>query len=225
MNRWWRAYDSSKDDPKLLLLPSDTLRWQWYVLMCVASQNGGKIPSIEVAAVGLRLPINKAARVIAALHKAGLMDETPGGYFEPHNWKGRQYESDHDPTRNERQQRYRDKKRNALRNGENNALRNTVGVTRTETETETDTEADADQHSLTSFQITTSEGMSIGEVKEKRRTPPRHCAVSRDKKHVYIETNTPEWEAYASDYRDVHHQEPQPNAHGGKWFSAQGEAA
>lgn len=139
MNRWWRAYDSAKDDPKLLLLPSDTLRWQWFVLMCVASQHGGKLPSVEIVALGLRLPVNKAALVVAALHAGGLLDETPGGYFEPHNWKGRQFESDKDPTRNERQQRYRDRKRNALRNVPSNADVARY-VTRTETETETDKE-------------------------------------------------------------------------------------
>ena len=217
MNRWWRAYDSAKDDPKLLLLPTDALRWQWFVLMCVASQHEGVLPSLDICALGLRMPVNKTALVVATLHKAGLLDMTPGGYFEPHNWKGRQFQSDRDPTRNERQQRHRERKRNALRNDP---------VTRDEarTEAETYSEPETDQRSLTSLQITTSEGIFVGDVK-KRGHKPRHCAVSRDKKHVFIWTDTPEWEAYAADFRAVHQQEPQPNSDGGKWFSAQGEAA
>ena len=201
------------NDTKVLLLPSDTLRWQWVVMLCVASQCGGVIPSLEVAALHLRLKPQKAAEVIARLAGAGLLDKTDGGYFQPHNWSKRQFKSDADVTSAERQKRYRERHRNALH-----------GRDETRTEADTKTEPEIDQQSLTSLQITTSEGQFVGDVK-KRGHKPRHCAVSRDKKHVYIETNTPEWEAYAADFRAVHHQEPQPNSDGGKWFSAQGEAA
>lgn len=217
MSRWFRFYDEAMNDTKVLLLPSDTLRWQWVVMLCVASQHAGVIPSLEVAALHLRLKPQKAAEVIGRLASAGLLDKDDSGYFQPHNWSKRQFKSDADPTSAERQKRFRERHRNALHNGTHNA-------DETRTETEAYSEADTDQQSLTSLQITTSEGQFVGDVK-KRRPKPRHCAVSRDKKHVYIETNTPEWEAYAADFRAIHMQEPQPNSDGGKWFSAQGEAA
>lgn len=94
---WWFAMNNGvKDAPKLLLLPNDTLRWQWVVMLCVASQNGGRIPSLKIAALGLRLPESKAALVVAALHRAELLDDDSenGGYFVPHDW------CDHQPKRN-----------------------------------------------------------------------------------------------------------------------------
>lgn len=60
-----------------------------------------------------------------------------------------------------------------------------------------------------------------GEVKG--WTPPRHGATSNRSGRVYIKTGTSEWDAYAADYRSVHHQDPIPNPHGGKWFKILGE--
>lgn len=216
MSRWFRYYDDAMNDPKLLMLP-DALFRAWVTLLCVASQHDGKIPSQQIAAICLRVNPRKAGEIVGALASGGLLDKVEGGYFEPHNWKKRQFKSD---VSNERVKQHRQRKRNAECN-----VTHAVTATPPDTEAETDTETEADQRSLTSLQITTSEGKFCENVKAKRRTPPRHCAVSRDKKHVYIETNTPEWEAYAADFRAVHHQEPQPNSDGGKWFAAQGEAA
>lgn len=56
-----------------------------------------------------------------------------------------------------------------------------------------------------------------------RWTPPGHGATSTRKGRVYIRTGTPEWEAYAADYREVHLADPVPNAYGGKWFNIAGE--
>lgn len=214
MNRWFRFYDQAYNDTKVLLLPSDTLRWQWIILLCVASQHGGEIPSIDVAAVHLRLKPAKAAEVITRLSSAGLLDRTDGGYFHPHNWTNRQFKSDHDPTSAERQRRFRERHSNALRNGDE---------TRTETESETKTESETDQRSLTSSSSTSSQGIFCENVKKKGWTPPAHCAVSRDKRRIYIEANTPEWAAYSADFSAVHQREPQPNPHGGKWFFMLGE--
>lgn len=195
------------------MLESDTLRWQWVVLLSCASQHEGVIPSAQVAAISLRTTEARARVVIAKLAQAILLDPVEGGYFAPHNWIGRQYKSD---VSTDRVKKFRKRQRNVSQG---------VSETHQTTETETDTEPEVDQRSLTSLQITTSEGFSVEDVKAKGWTPPRHCAVSRDKKHVYIWTNTPEWDAYAADFRTVHQQEPQPNSHGGKWFAAQGEAA
>jgi hypothetical protein len=53
--------------------------------------------------------------------------------------------------------------------------------------------------------------------------PPRHGAISRDKKFVYFRKGTAEFEAYAEDYRQAHDTEPIANEHGGRWFSKLGE--
>jgi hypothetical protein len=53
--------------------------------------------------------------------------------------------------------------------------------------------------------------------------PPRHGAVSRDKKFVYFRKGTAEFEAYAEDYRQAHDTEPIANEHGGRWFSKLGD--
>src|SRR6185312_4601794 len=109
-----------------------------------------------------------------------------------------------DATAAERKRRQRQKERD----GRDSHAVTSVTVTPIEEREERGIEVEIDQRSLTSLQITTSEGFSVEDVKAKGWTPPKHCAVSRDKKHVYIWTNTPEWDAYAADYRAVHQQEP-----------------
>jgi len=63
--------------------------------------------------------------------------------------------------------------------------------------------------------------METGEAKG--WTPPKHGATSTRSGRVYVEVGTTEWTAYAEDFRSVHHQEPMPNKHGGKWFRTLGE--
>ena len=50
------------------------------------------------------------------------------------------------------------------------------------------------------------------------RLPPPHLAFSRAKGRLYVHEGTPEWEAYAEDYRQVHGVYPTPNKNGGRWF-------
>lgn len=67
---------------------------------------------------------------------------------------------------------------------------------------------------------------TIGEVRANPRkdwTPPKHGACGKGR--VYIEFNSPEWRAYAEDFRCVTGSDPVPNSHGGKWFKTLGEAA
>lgn len=66
--------------------------------------------------------------------------------------------------------------------------------------------------------------ISLGEVKREARSPPRHCQTSRNGR-VYIERGSPEWEAYAEDYRKTRNAEPHVNSHGGRWFKTLGEAS
>lgn len=132
MNHWWRAYDEAVNDSKLQLL-SDPLFRAWFNVMCIASANDGRLPSLESVAFTLHMKNERAAQVLAQLHQHGLLDKTETG-FVPHNWNGRQYKSDvTDATASERMKRYREKQRN-----DRNA---TVTVTPPrEQTTETDTE-------------------------------------------------------------------------------------
>lgn len=138
MSRWFRMYDDIVNDPKVLCLSSDTLRWQWVALLCIASKNGGVLPAVTHVAITLRLVPHRAAAVLAELCAAGLLDKNDDGTFIPHNWDGRQYKSDvTDPTAAQRMKRYRDNRRN-----DRNA---TVTVIRPDTDT--DTEAETEQKS------------------------------------------------------------------------------
>lgn len=69
-----------------------------------------------------------------------------------------------------------------------------------------------------------SKNLSIGEVK-REASPPKHCAQNKEKTRVYIVKGTPEWDAYAADYRATTGEEPNTNPNGGKWFKTQGQAS
>lgn len=106
--RWWRAYDEAVDDPKLIML-SDRAHRTWFNLMCIASANGGTLPDTKVVAIKLRMPVQRAAAILTELAAAGLFDRREDGKFEPHNWKGRQFQSD---VSTERVKRFRERERN-----------------------------------------------------------------------------------------------------------------
>lgn len=111
MSQWWRAYNSSIDNPKLLKL-SDAMHRAWYTLQCVASENDGTLPATEDIAARLRMKPAKVAEWITKLVQAKLIDNN-NGVFAPHNWDTRQYKSDAaDPTAAQRMKRYRENKRN-----------------------------------------------------------------------------------------------------------------
>lgn len=134
--RWFRVYDALVDDPKVQRLTADMFK-ALVNIWCLASQNGGVLPSAEDIAFKLRMPAAKVETIVATLQTAGLLDADETG-LRPHNWEGRQFKSDvTDPTAATRMKRYRH--RNADRNGERNADRNGDGpLIRPDTETETD---------------------------------------------------------------------------------------
>lgn len=220
MSRWFRFYDEAMNDPKIILLP-DAMKWAWVVMLCVASQNDGKIPSVDIAAAYLRVKKHKAAEVITILATAGLLDKVEGGYFAPHNWSKRQYKSDVDPTNAERQKRYRDRHK-AVTSRESNALRNgrdNVTAKRPESETEAESET---EEVPTSLSTSPSEIINLScEVKSEKRSPPRHGLVSNGR--IYCVKGTPEWDAYAEDFRTFRGVEPHANPDGGRWFNSLGE--
>lgn len=126
-SRWWRAYDEAVDDPKLQRL-GPALGWAWFNLMCVASKHNGVLPPIGDVAFKLRTTEQRAAATITALVSAGLFERNGNGQFAPHNWSGRQFQSD---VSTERVQRFRKQKRN---------VSSTVSETPPDTESEADTE-------------------------------------------------------------------------------------
>ena len=125
--RWFRFYDEALDDPKVQRLPP-TLFKSWVNVLCVASKSGGTIPrDADDLAFKLRIVADEAAMLIKALTNAELVDDD-GETLRPHNWNGRQYESD---SSTPRVKLHRKRKRNVSGNSDE-----TVGETPPDTETE-----------------------------------------------------------------------------------------
>lgn len=62
-----------------------------------------------------------------------------------------------------------------------------------------------------------------GEGKRDAHSPPRHGLTSQRTGRIYVVKGTPEWDAYADDYRQARGEEPNVNPHGGRWFKTLGE--
>lgn len=103
---WFRFYNDAINDPKVLKLPEGT-RWHWVALLCVASKYEGSLPALADIALLLRMPEQKAAKLLTTLALAGFLDKTETG-FRPHNWDGRQFKSDDSI---ERVRKYRERRR------------------------------------------------------------------------------------------------------------------
>lgn len=137
--QWFRMYTDFLDDPKIISLAFEDQRHFVGVLAC---KSAGLIDSdcdhkMRDRIVSQRLWIDFAVilDVKKRLMDAGLIDL----FWQPVAWNKRQFVSDHDISGAERQRRYRENKRNALRNVTGNGAV-TLPDTETETETETDTE-------------------------------------------------------------------------------------
>lgn len=128
MARWFRFYEDTINDPKVLRL-SDELYRAWTILLCFASKHDGKLPPADDIAVALRVKPPKVCEWITKLVKAGLIDQTETG-FEPHNWNGRQYKSD---VSTDRVKRFRQRKGN---------VSSAVPETPPDTDTDTDTDSE-----------------------------------------------------------------------------------
>lgn len=125
MARWFRFYDEALNDPKVQRLDGETFK-AWINLLCLASQNGGKLPTETDIAFALRIDLNAAVTVVERLLNGGLIDRLNGGangyHYAPHGWTQRQYKSD---TSSERVKRYRERSKT---------------VTETPPDTDTDTD-------------------------------------------------------------------------------------
>ena|SRR6202165_1631142 len=139
---WLRLYTEVLNDPKVQNL-SDRLFRAWINLLCVASKYRGVLPEIEELAFLLRIKPAKATVLLEDLRAVGLFDEIDG-HIAPHNWKGRQYESDHSTPR---VQRFRNSRRNEKRN---------VSDSVSETTPDTDSDSDADSEAAMSQDTATA---------------------------------------------------------------------
>ena len=112
MSRWFRFYDEAVNDPKVQRLPGEKFK-AWVNLLCLASKNGGILPSLSDISYILRLSEEKVSALLNEFCAAGVIDpiEVEGGpmSYEPHNWKERQYKSDVSTTR---VKRFRQRERN-----------------------------------------------------------------------------------------------------------------
>ena len=135
--QWFRTYSRMVDDDKVRLLAFED-RWHFVALLCCKCQGlldePGPLMRRKVA-VKLGLDQRELDEVVRRISEVGLISART---LQPTAWDKLQFVSDLDPTRNERQRRFRDKVKRT-----DNALHN-APVTRTEADTEADTEAESE---------------------------------------------------------------------------------
>jgi hypothetical protein len=136
MSRWFRLYDETLNDPKILKLSHELYR-RWTQVLCIASKNEGTIPNVEDVAIYLRFnSVSEAQKILDELVACKLIDRHKDGTLTPHNWRKRQYKSDISTSR---VKRFRKQHRN-------------VSVTPPETDTEQSrTETDKKDNSFERF--------------------------------------------------------------------------
>jgi hypothetical protein len=113
---WFRLYVETMDDPKVMQLDPKVFR-AWVICLCLAKEGNagyGVIPPASVVAFKLHVSESAAAKYIAELVEKQLIDVT-GNVSTPHNWNGRQYQSDVSTTR---VQRFRNKQTGVSRNSD-----------------------------------------------------------------------------------------------------------
>jgi hypothetical protein len=131
-NPWFRFYSEFANDAKVQMMPEHMQR-RLVMLFCLRNSNALRngqdtVTDTEVAFM-LRVNDDEIAQTKALFIERGFINSA----WELANWDKRQFRSDADPTRSERQKRYRERNSNALRNGQ-------VTVLDTDTDTDTDTE-------------------------------------------------------------------------------------
>lgn len=125
MARWFRFYAEAINDPKVQRLDGETFKF-WINILCIASENDGRLPDVADMAFALRMDDNACLTVVERLLNGGLIDRVNGGpngwHYAPHGWTKRQYKSD---GSTDRVKRFRERSK---------------GVSVTPPDTETDTE-------------------------------------------------------------------------------------
>ena len=105
--RWLRLYDTVVDDPKVQHLSPEMFK-HWINILCISSQNSGKLPARDAVAFKLRVTEKKAEKILNDLFGNGLLDRADG-VFSPHNWAKLQFVSD---CSTERVKRFRQRSKN-----------------------------------------------------------------------------------------------------------------
>jgi hypothetical protein len=124
--KWFRFYNEVLDDPKVQTLSPELFKF-WVNILCIASKNDGKLPSIEAISYHVRASVSATQCLVDALLEAQLLQEFTNQHSKwlaPHSWHKRQYKSD---VSTDRVKRFRNAKRNKV-------------VTPPDTDTDTDTE-------------------------------------------------------------------------------------
>ena len=174
---WFRMYVEVLDDPKAQRL-SPQLFKTWINLLCLASRNGGLLPSADDISFHLRLSVTDAQQQIDDLILAGLVDIRPDGRCEPHNWSARQFASD---SSTERVRKHREAKqgvtRNVAGNGEGNV---SSAVTETPPDSDSETESEVQLTPLTPLrhvaEATHEGGLQVERNQEGGRVELAHAA-------------------------------------------------
>jgi hypothetical protein len=130
-NQWFRMYSDFLNDPKMISIAFEDQR---HFIGVLALKSDGVLEQecdkeILNRIVAQRLWIDYA--VITDVKKRLIRAKLINDNWQPIAWNKRQFRSDHDITGAERQKRFRDNKRNALRN---------APVTLPDTDTDTDTD-------------------------------------------------------------------------------------
>jgi len=132
--RWFRFYAEALDDPKVQKLPPHLFK-VWVNVLCVASANGGVLPSAGDLAFRLRMSEHDAGTAIDELIDLGLVDILPDKRLTPHNWDSRQFESD---TSAARTKKWRNNKKIKASDDDVTSHVTAPEQNRAESETETD---------------------------------------------------------------------------------------
>lgn len=104
---WLRLYTGIVDDMKVDQLPDRDFKG-WIKILCLAKEGDGRLPSVEEIAYRLRISQDEAKALTEVLVRRGLLDEVDNALM-PHNWNGRQFQSD---VSTERVKRFRNGQRN-----------------------------------------------------------------------------------------------------------------
>lgn len=106
--QWFRFYGDAVNDPKVQSLTGEQFKF-WVNLLCVASQNEGRIKISDLPFI-LRETKANVQRLIGDLKATSLLvaSNQSSDHVAPHQWNKRQYKSD---TSAERTRRHRDAKR------------------------------------------------------------------------------------------------------------------
>ena len=135
--RWFRYYSESVSDPKVQCLEPPLFK-QWINLLCIASDNDGKIPVTSNVAWLLHVTLQDLEAALKALEGHGLMHNVSNQHskaYAPHSWSKRQYKSD---SSAERVQRFRNGKcnvtvtppENRVQSNKKNKQKKAVGTTK-----------------------------------------------------------------------------------------------